>query len=142
MVITLFWWNPVVIADPDNFIDADFTSTPKHITPEWYFLPFYAMLRSIPNKLIGATIMFLSIIILLSLPLIPFKSKSSSLSLLSQFIFWSFAINFIFLGWVGAHTIVYPYTIMCWVSTFFYFFNLLVLLPFLCLCESYVTKTN
>jgi len=138
IVITFFLWNPLNIADSDNFMDADFVSTPKHITPEWYFLPFYAMLRSIPNKLIGVCIMFFSIICLLFLPFIPFKNKSSSLSTASQYIFWSFVFNFIFLGWVGAHSIIYPYTIMCWLSTFFYFFNLLVLLPFLYLCETYI----
>jgi len=80
-------WNPLNIADSDNFVEADFVSTPKHITPEWYFLPFYAMLRSIPNKFIGVCIMFLSIVCLLFLPFIPFKSKSSSFNLLSQYIF-------------------------------------------------------
>jgi ubiquinol-cytochrome c reductase cytochrome b/c1 subunit len=90
--------NPFFICDPDNYIEANPLSTPKHITPEWYFLPFYGMLRSIPDKIKGVCIMFAAILVLFFLPFIPFKGKTSSFCNVSQFFFWLFTSNFIFLG--------------------------------------------
>lgn len=65
-----FWvfYAPVSLGDPDNFIPANPLSTPEHIVPEWYFLPFYAILRSIPDKLMGVLAMFASIAVLFILP--------------------------------------------------------------------------
>jgi quinol-cytochrome oxidoreductase complex cytochrome b subunit len=66
------------LGHPDNYIKADALITPKHIIPEWYFLPFYAILRAIPNKFGGVLAMFSSILILFLLPVVTrFKSKSS-----------------------------------------------------------------
>ena len=65
-----FWvfYAPTSLGDPDNFIPANPLSTPEHIVPEWYFLPFYAILRSIPDKLFGVLAMFASIAVLFILP--------------------------------------------------------------------------
>jgi ubiquinol-cytochrome c reductase cytochrome b subunit len=70
MLFYAFWvfYAPVALGDPDNFIPANPLSTPEHIVPEWYFLPFYAILRSIPDKLFGVLAMGASIIVLLFLP--------------------------------------------------------------------------
>src|SRR5581483_874022 len=70
MLFYAFWvfYAPVALGDPDNFIPANPLSTPPEIVPEWYFLPFYAILRSIPNKLIGVCAMFASILVLFVLP--------------------------------------------------------------------------
>jgi len=86
-VTYLVFYNPFFISDPDNYIEANPLSTPKHITPEWYFLPFYGMLRSIPNKIAGVCVMLCAILILFFLPVIPFRCKSSSFCILSQFLF-------------------------------------------------------
>jgi quinol-cytochrome oxidoreductase complex cytochrome b subunit len=136
LVIFLVLYNPFFISDPDNYVEANPLSNPKHITPEWYFLPFYGMLRSIPDKVKGVCIMFFAIIVLFFLPIIPFKSKTSSFCIFSQFFFWCFVCNFIFLGWLAAHPVVFPYTLLCAFSTGFYFFYLMVILPFLCYLES------
>jgi quinol-cytochrome oxidoreductase complex cytochrome b subunit len=93
------------------------------------------MLRSIPNKVTGVCVMLLAIIILFFLPLIPFRCKSSSFCLLSQFFFWCFVLNFICLGWLAAHPVVFPFTVLSGVTTCFYFFYLLVLLPGLAFVE-------
>ena len=59
---------PNFLSDPNNFIPANPLQTPPDIVPEWYFLPFYAMLRSVPNKLGGVCVMFCSILVLFFLP--------------------------------------------------------------------------
>lgn len=70
MIFFAYWvfYAPVTLGDPDNFIPANPLSTPQHIVPEWYFLPFYAILRSIPDKLFGVIAMFASILVLFVLP--------------------------------------------------------------------------
>jgi len=67
-VIVVFFY-PNLLGHPDNYIKADSTVTPTHIVPEWYFLPFYAILRSVDNKILGVLAMLFSILILLVLPL-------------------------------------------------------------------------
>src|SRR5207253_1443840 len=62
------FFSPNLLGDPANYIPANSLSTPEHIVPEWYFLPFYAILRSVPNKLFGVVMMFGSILILFMLP--------------------------------------------------------------------------
>ncbi len=70
LIFYAYWvfYNPVALGDPDNFIPANPLATPEHIVPEWYFLPFYAILRSIPDKLTGVVAMFASILVLFVLP--------------------------------------------------------------------------
>jgi quinol-cytochrome oxidoreductase complex cytochrome b subunit len=86
-ILTVFFY-PNALGHPDNYIKANALITPKHIVPEWYFLPFYAILRAIPNKLGGVLAMFLSILILFTLPFISsFKTKSSKFIKLTQFIY-------------------------------------------------------
>jgi ubiquinol-cytochrome c reductase cytochrome b subunit len=75
-----FWvifFNPNWLGHSDNYIPADSILTPAHIVPEWYFLPFYAILRSIPNKLGGVAAMGLSIASLLALPFLDFSKVDS-----------------------------------------------------------------
>jgi ubiquinol-cytochrome c reductase cytochrome b subunit len=62
------FFDPVYLGHPDNFIPANPLVTPAHIVPEWYFLPFYAILRSVPNKLFGVILLLASILILLAFP--------------------------------------------------------------------------
>jgi ubiquinol-cytochrome c reductase cytochrome b subunit len=73
IVISYFiFFNPNVLGHSDNYIEANSMVTPEHIVPEWYFLPFYAILRSIPNKEIGIIAMGLSLVIFFFIPIINF----------------------------------------------------------------------
>jgi len=67
----LIHFKPNMLGHPDNYIRANVLSTPLHIVPEWYFLPFYAILRSVPDKLGGVFLMLFSIIILFFIPFLP-----------------------------------------------------------------------
>jgi len=67
-IIFLVFFAPNFLGHPDNYIMANPLSTPTHIVPEWYFLPFYAILRSIPNKLLGVIALFMVFVVLASLP--------------------------------------------------------------------------
>jgi ubiquinol-cytochrome c reductase cytochrome b subunit len=62
------FYSPNVLGHPDNYIEGNAMVTPAHIVPEWYFLPSYAILRSIPNKFIGVLVLFMSLLVLLVLP--------------------------------------------------------------------------
>jgi quinol-cytochrome oxidoreductase complex cytochrome b subunit len=68
MYISVITFSPELFNHSINYIPANYLVTPKHIVPEWYFLPFYALLRSIPNKIIGIVCMFSSILVLFLLP--------------------------------------------------------------------------
>ena len=138
-LITVFMY-PNDLGHPDNYIKADALVTPKHIVPEWYFLPFYAILRAIPDKLGGVLAMFGSILILFLLPLLGrFKSKSSKFLAVVQCFFWLFVGDVLLLGWLGACVVVEPYIIISQVATFFYFSYFFLILPFLCYIEKKIS---
>ncbi|WP_343559414.1 cytochrome b [Kiloniella sp. b19] len=126
------FWAPNYMGHPDNYIPADPLSTPAHIVPEWYFLPFYAILRAIPDKLGGVIAMFGAIAILFVLPWLDrSKVRSANYRPLYRFFFWIFAINGIFLGWLGGQPAEEPYVTMSQIATAYYFFHFLILLPFI-----------
>ena len=113
-----------------NYIPADPLVTPAHIVPEWYFLPFYAILRSIPNKLGGVIFMFLAIIILFFLPFIDKpKNTSTRYRYTYQLFFWFFISDIVILCWLGGQAAIEPYIYLGQLATFFYFFFFLVILP-------------
>lgn len=123
---------PNFLGHPDNYIQGNPMVTPAHIVPEWYFLPFYAILRSIPNKLGGVLAMFFAILILFFLPILNFTHiRSAFFRPLFKPFFWFFAINSIILGWIGGNTVETPYVQIGQIATFFYFFYFLILLPYL-----------
>jgi quinol-cytochrome oxidoreductase complex cytochrome b subunit len=130
------FFNPNLLGHADNYIRANSLSTPIHIVPEWYFLPFYAILRSIPNKEGGVICFGLSIFILLILPLlINFRIKSAKFDILSQVFFWFFIVNIILLGFLGSQVVEYPFIKMSQISAIIYFFYFLIILPFLSYIE-------
>jgi ubiquinol-cytochrome c reductase cytochrome b/c1 subunit len=102
---------PEYLSHSDNYIEANPLVTPNHIVPEWYFLPFYAILRSILHKTQGIIIMFVSMLLFLVLPFFDFKSqvKSSTFKSFYKKIFWIFLFNLVYLGFLGAATPVSPY---------------------------------
>ena len=137
----LVLFNPNILNHPDNYIRADAIVTPTHIVPEWYFLPFYAILRSIPDKFGGVLCMFAAILILLALPLFPkYRIKSSKFDIIAQFWFWMFVCDVILLGWLGAQLVEYPYVLVGQLATAFYFGYLMLCIPVLALFEIKVLK--
>jgi hypothetical protein len=104
--------------------------TPASIVPEWYLLPFYAILRSIPNKLLGVLSMFIAILILLVLPFTDTSfNKGSSYKPLFTIAFWLFAFNFLVLMWLGSCHVENPFVLAGQLATSYYFFHFLLLLP-------------
>ena len=99
------FFNPNFFGEPDNYIPANPLVTPPHIVPEWYFLPFYAILRSIPNKLIGVLAMFGSVFVLFFIPWLDrSKVRSATFRPLYKWFFWSFVVDCFILGYVGANS--------------------------------------
>lgn len=120
---------PDLFSDPVNFRPADPMKTPAHIQPEWYFLFAYAILRSVPDKLVGVCALLLSVLILYVLPFVPQGiNRGIQFDPVSQVLFWFFVRNFILLRYIGACPIEYPFD---WIGIFrrvlyFVFFPLLV----------------
>lgn len=90
----------------DNYIPANPLVTPPHIVPEWYFLPFYAILRSIPSKLGGVVALLAAILTLILLPfIVKAEIRSSDFRPLMRLIFFMFVIVTFILGWLGSKPI-------------------------------------
>ena len=128
----LVFFAPNYLGDPNNFIPANPLVTPADIVPEWYFLPFYAILRSVPNKLLGVCMMFGSILVLFVLPWLDTSKVRSARfrPIYRQLIFvWLAAV--IALGVCGAHRPEGVWVVLSRVATLYYFAHFLVVLPLL-----------
>jgi ubiquinol-cytochrome c reductase cytochrome b subunit len=131
---------PNLLGHSDNYIQANPLSTPAHIVPEWYFLPFYAILRSIPDKLGGVVAMISAILILLILPVINTSAiRSSKFRPIFGVAYWFLVSDFLILGWIGQKPVESPYIEIGMAATVFYFLFLLVFIPLIGLLESYLT---
>ena len=134
-VILFSWFTfyiPNYLGHADNYIEANAAVTPSHIVPEWYFLPFYAILRAIPDKLMGVLAMFGSIAILVFLPwLDTSKVRSGAYRPAFRLFFWLFIANTIVLGWLGAKPPEGLYVIASRLCTAYYFAYFIVILPLL-----------
>jgi ubiquinol-cytochrome c reductase cytochrome b subunit len=128
----MMFFVPNYLGHPDNYIEANPLVTPPHIVPEWYFLPFYAILRAIPNKLLGVIAMFLSILILAALPWLD-KSpvKSGSYRPLFRKFYWVFIAVSVGLGYLGAMPAEGVYLWTARLFSTYYFLHFLVILPLL-----------
>lgn len=130
------FYAPNMLGDPVNYEKANPLVTPEHIVPEWYFLPFYAILRAIPDKLGGVIAMFASIGVLFILPwLDTSKVRSATFRPLYKQFFWVLVIVCIGLGYLGAKPPEGAYVIWSRILTAYYFFHFLVLLPVLGIME-------
>jgi ubiquinol-cytochrome c reductase cytochrome b subunit len=126
------FYKPNSLGHPDNYIPADPLVTPAHIVPEWYFLPFYAILRAVPDKLGGVIAMFGSIAILFLLPwLDKAKTKSGYYRPVFKWVYMAFIVNVIALGYLGAQPAEGIYVIASRLCTLFYFAYFLLFLPLL-----------
>ncbi len=136
---SVVFFAPDFLGHPDNYIPADPLKTPEHIVPEWYFLPFYAILRAVPDKLGGVLAMFSAIIILFLLPwLDTSKVRSATFRPIYKKFFWVFVFNAILLGWVGGKPAEGIYIILSRLATAYYFLHFLLVLPIL----GFVEKTR
>jgi ubiquinol-cytochrome c reductase cytochrome b subunit len=118
----LVFFIPNTLGHPDNYIPANSDVTPEHIVPEWYFLPFYAILRAIPDKALGVVALLLSIVILVFLPFIHTTYIRSSLfKPLYKVLCFSFLAVVILLGFLGAKPIEAPYLSLAQYATIAYF---------------------
>src|SRR5579885_927442 len=123
---------PNYLGHPDNYIPANPLQTPPHIVPEWYFLPFYAILRAIPNKLLGVVALFSSIIVLAFLPwLDTSKVRSARFRPLYKQFFWVLVVTCVGLGYLGSQPAEGIYVIVARILTAYYFLHFLVILPVL-----------
>jgi len=135
------FYSPNYLGHTDNYIEANSMITPSHIVPEWYFLPFYAILRSIPHKLGGVIAMFLALLILLILPYFNISDiRSSIFRPFHNFLFWLFIMNYFILGWIGGCSPESPYIEIGQFATFFYFFYFIIMLPILGFLEKNLFK--
>jgi quinol-cytochrome oxidoreductase complex cytochrome b subunit len=132
----LVFYAPEGLGNVDNNIPADSMQTPASIVPEWYLLPFYAILRSVPNilfieaKLAGVIAMVSAILILLFLPWLDRSPvRSASFRPIYRVMFWLFLICCLVLGWVGSQHPEGAPLIIGRVATVYYFLHFLVLLP-------------
>jgi ubiquinol-cytochrome c reductase cytochrome b/c1 subunit len=126
------FYMPNYLGDADNYIPANPGVTPMHIVPEWYYLPFYAILRSIPNKLAGVTAMFSAIVVLAFLPwLDTARTRSSKYRPLAKQFFWIFVAVCVLLGYLGAQPPEGIYVIAGRILTACYFAYFLIVLPLL-----------
>jgi len=132
MFCYFIFYNPNILGHPDNYIEADPMLTPAHIVPEWYLLPFYAILRAVPDKLMGVLLMFGSIVVLFFLPwLDTMKVKSARYRPLYKLFFLFFVISCLLLGYLGAKAPEGIYLFLSRVSTIYYFAFFLVIMPVL-----------
>ena len=133
----LVFYQPNLLGHSDNYIEANPMVTPTHIVPEWYFLTFYAILRSIPSKLGGVIAMGASILILYLLPLLHTSEiRSSAFRPIYKIFFWTFVVNAIVLYWIGGSPVETPYYEIGQVSTIYYFLALLVIKPAIGILEN------
>jgi len=130
------YFAPNYLGHTDNYIEANAMVTPAHIVPEWYFLPFYAILRSIPHKLGGVIAMFAALVVLFLLPYLNTSEvRSSSFRPIHRQFFWLLVLDYFVLGWIGGCAPETPYLEIGQIATFFYFFYFLAIIPILGLLE-------
>jgi ubiquinol-cytochrome c reductase cytochrome b/c1 subunit len=123
---------PDYMGHPDNYIPANPLVTPEHIVPEWYFLPFYAILRAVPDKLGGVIAMFGAIAVLFILPwLDTSRVRSCTFRPIYKWFMFVLVIDVIILGWCGANPPAGFFIPLSQVATVYYFFHFLILLPIL-----------
>jgi len=137
------FYYPNALGHADNYIPANPLVTPAHIVPEWYFLPFYAILRSIPDKLGGVIAMVGAILILLLLPILNTSEiRSCKFRPIFGIAYWFIFADFLLLGWIGQKPVETPFVEIGMAGTAFYFIFFLVLLPAIGLIEKFLVRLN
>jgi ubiquinol-cytochrome c reductase cytochrome b subunit len=128
---------PDYLGHADNYIEANPLSTPPHIVPEWYYLPFYAILRAIPSKLGGVVAMFSAILILAFVPwLDTSRVKSTKYRPIYRYFFWFFIFSVLALGYLGGKPPEGAYVYWARFFTAYYFLHFLVVMPIVGVLET------
>ena len=140
-VLTIFalvvFYAPDYLGHPDNYIPANPLKTPAHIVPEWYFLPFYAILRAIPDKLGGVIAMISSILILFVLPwLDTSKVRSATFRPMYKNLFWILLVDVVILTWIGGSPPEGNFILIGRIATIYYFTHFLILMPLVGVIET------
>ena len=140
-VLTIFafvvFFAPDYLGHPDNYIPADPLKTPAHIVPEWYFLPFYAILRAVPDKLGGVIAMISAILILFVLPwLDTSKVRSATFRPIYKKLYWFLVVDIIVLTWIGGSPAEGNFILIGQIATIYYFAHFLVLMPLVGVIET------
>ncbi|MEA3046151.1 MAG: ubiquinol-cytochrome c reductase cytochrome b subunit [Sphingomonadales bacterium] len=149
LLALLIFFAPNMLGHPVNYVPANPLSTPAHITPEWYFWPYYAILRAftvdfiLPAKLWGVLAMFSSILLLFFLPWLD-KSpvRSGSYRPMFRIFFLILIVDILVLGWLGGLPAEEPYVMMSQLATMYYFAHFLIILPILSLVERTLPLPN
>jgi ubiquinol-cytochrome c reductase cytochrome b subunit len=138
IVLSIFvFFMPNALGDSENYIMANPMQTPPAIVPEWYLLPFYAILRSIPNKLLGVIAMFAAILALLVMPISDLsKLRGVQFRPLSKIAFFVFVANLLVLMQIGAKHVETPFIELGQISTVLYFAHFFVIVPVLSIIEN------
>jgi ubiquinol-cytochrome c reductase cytochrome b subunit len=138
VLLSLFvFFMPNVLGDSENYVMANPMQTPPAIVPEWYLLPFYAILRSIPNKLLGVIAMFSAILALLLMPYTDLsKLRGMQFRPLSKIAYYIFIANFLILMQLGAKHVESPFIEFGQISTVLYFSHFLIIVPVITLIEN------
>jgi ubiquinol-cytochrome c reductase cytochrome b subunit len=144
IILSIFvFFMPNVLGDSENYVMANPMQTPPAIVPEWYLLPFYAILRSIPNKLLGVIAMFSAILILLIMPFSDLsRSRGIQFKPLSKIIFYVFMANFLVLMQLGAKHVESPFIEFGQISTILYFSYFLIMVPLITYIENTLVNLN
>lgn len=144
LVLSIFvFFMPNVLGDSENYVMANPMQTPPAIVPEWYLLPFYAILRSIPNKLLGVIAMFSAILIILTMPFTDLgRSRGLQFRPLSKIAFFVFVANFLVLMQLGAKHVETPFIEFGQISTVLYFAHFLVIVPFISILENSLVELH
>ena len=136
-VFMIFWaffvfFAPDFLGDPENYVPANPLQTPPNIVPEWYFLPFYAILRSVPDKLLGVLLMFGSILVLFVLPWLDSSPvRSTKFRPIYRWFFLLLVVVCVVLGWVGSQKPEGLAMVLGRLGTAYYFAHFLIILPIL-----------
>lgn len=134
---TFVFYFPNTLNHPDNYIPADPLHTPAHVVPEWYFLSFYAILRSIPHKAGGILAMVGAILVLFLIPFIYNSDvRNTTYRPLFKICFWLFISDFIILTWIGQKPVRDTFIFVGQIATAYYFIFFLLLIPFVGKVES------
>lgn len=133
----LIFYSPELLGDPENNIPGNPLVTPTAIVPEFYLLPYYAILRSISSKIIGVIAMLLAILVLLILPFVDLSIvRGNAFKSISKIFFSLFCANFILLGIIGSMHIEVPFILLGQLSTIFYFSYFVIILPLISILEN------
>ena len=132
LYLSVVFFAPDFFSEPENNLPANPLVTPEHIVPEWYFLPYYAMLRAVPDKLLGVIVMFSSVLILFLVPWLDrHPVRSGRFRPLYKQFFFLFVINMTLLGWCGAHPPEGYYITIARYATIYHFAFFLIIMPLL-----------